>query len=747
MVDGRPLGATPRVVQLSPGLHTVLFVHPARGRVSVTVNVRPGRTTNAPANYRGDADGCAVILGLAGAARAARRVAQVQAWLSVAKRSGIGSKPAGSEDTLRRIRRPRARLDCRDFPDKVGIFHVRLWQTPGQTRGIVTSALSGDVGGHVARVQSRFGARLLSRYGALLWGLTLLAPTFYFTVYGALQFAADDYWHLLAAAGKPTYPGGPAAHHLFQFASGEPSEALKAMQEGSLAWYADPTVRIAFFRPLTALSHRFDYWLFGANALAARLHSVAWYIALGWFYARLLWRLAPKALRMVALFVFVCDAAHWQAVTWIAARNALVSATFACAALLCYVRGRDERRRELQLAALLLYCFSLAGGESAFGIVPYVLGYEASRSSETRKQRLLSVTPWLGLSLGVLVLYAALGYGTRHSGAYLNPLAEPAAFLADLPSRLCCMLSFSYVGLPADLWFLQPRLRVACAVAGVLALIGLALAFRFVRGELELAERRFTLWMGIAAFVALLPQAGGLLGARSLTLSSLGTSVVIAALLCALARRFTRDVGFSRALAGTSALLVFLIHFLLASATWLTSALFYNQALAKISAEATALRFDGAAPQKVILLQASDFFVVRYLPFQRRVLGLSTPSTWHGISQADHAHRLRRTGIDSFELEVLDGDMLETPLEHAVRPLEALLAVGQRVDLEDFSIRVLEVGKVGPHRIAVTCRAALEDPRWLFLVWKASRLQRFEFPRVGESVVLPWSPSPMTMSF
>lgn len=51
VLDGRPLGKAPRVVQLPPGPHTVLFIHPERGRMSVTVNVRAGRTTVASADF------------------------------------------------------------------------------------------------------------------------------------------------------------------------------------------------------------------------------------------------------------------------------------------------------------------------------------------------------------------------------------------------------------------------------------------------------------------------------------------------------------------------------------------------------------------------------------------------------------------------------------------------------------------------------------------------------------------------
>jgi hypothetical protein len=51
VLDGRPLGKAPRVVQVPPGSHTVVFVHPQRGRMTVTVNVRPGKTTTASADF------------------------------------------------------------------------------------------------------------------------------------------------------------------------------------------------------------------------------------------------------------------------------------------------------------------------------------------------------------------------------------------------------------------------------------------------------------------------------------------------------------------------------------------------------------------------------------------------------------------------------------------------------------------------------------------------------------------------
>jgi hypothetical protein len=51
VLDGRPLGKAPRIVDVPAGSHTVVFIHPKYGRQSVTVNTLPGRTTSASADF------------------------------------------------------------------------------------------------------------------------------------------------------------------------------------------------------------------------------------------------------------------------------------------------------------------------------------------------------------------------------------------------------------------------------------------------------------------------------------------------------------------------------------------------------------------------------------------------------------------------------------------------------------------------------------------------------------------------
>ncbi len=51
VVDGRPLGKAPRAIELPPGPHVVVFVHPELGRKSVTVNVTRGQMTRAAVDF------------------------------------------------------------------------------------------------------------------------------------------------------------------------------------------------------------------------------------------------------------------------------------------------------------------------------------------------------------------------------------------------------------------------------------------------------------------------------------------------------------------------------------------------------------------------------------------------------------------------------------------------------------------------------------------------------------------------
>src|SRR3954468_12557247 len=67
--------------------------------------------------------------------------------------------------------------------------------------------------------------------------------------------SADDYVHKLIAQGARTLPGFIRAPlDMFRFTGGGRGTA-ELVRQGVLSWWEDPEAKMAFFRPLAALTH------------------------------------------------------------------------------------------------------------------------------------------------------------------------------------------------------------------------------------------------------------------------------------------------------------------------------------------------------------------------------------------------------------------------------------------------------------------------------------------------------------
>ena len=51
LVDGRPQGSTPRQVSVTPGTHSIVFIHPEFGRKTFNVTVQAGKSQSVMAKY------------------------------------------------------------------------------------------------------------------------------------------------------------------------------------------------------------------------------------------------------------------------------------------------------------------------------------------------------------------------------------------------------------------------------------------------------------------------------------------------------------------------------------------------------------------------------------------------------------------------------------------------------------------------------------------------------------------------
>jgi hypothetical protein len=529
---------------------------------------------------------------------------------------------------------------------------------------------------------------------------------------------------------------------LFRFSSNDP--ALRQLQlEHVFPWFVEPELRLAFFRPLSSALVALDIRLFGEDARLQLLHSGLWYVALCVLAARWYQRHWPGLAGGIAGCAFALAASHQQAVGWLSARNALVSATFSLLALLEHERyraGEGARHRWLAVAALAL---ALAGGEGGLGGVALLLAYELSRPTPAGllarcRVALRQLLPVLAPLAVYFALHLGLGYGAQASGAYLDPLRDPLGYLAALPQRALAAFGVLLLALPGEIWMYTPELRGVLIGSGALALLLVARWWRIRSARWTEPERVALRYAALAVLGTLLPQLAGSLGARTFVLPSLGALALIGVLAQKLIEPGPRSLP--ALLRQLPVVLFVALHLLGGPLQWWRSAQGMNavqeSALARL--EQLQLSPSTLAEQTVLLLNAPDAVLGVYAPFQRAAQGEPLAARWRALSLARRDHHVRRLSDHSLELSVLGGDVLHSGFAELLRHPGRRFQLGQQVTLGGLSAKVVELSARGqPIRVQFTTAQHLDDPRLHLYAWHDGRMERLQLgPR--EARRLSW---------
>ena len=133
-----------------------------------------------------------------------------------------------------------------------------------------------------------------------------------------------------------------------------------------------PDTKVAYWRPLSALTHVFDYSVWPRWAWLMHLENFVWYAALIVACAALYRRFVPVAwVAGLAVDLYAFDPSHAGPVAWIANRNALMSTLFGVLALLAHDAWRSGGRRTFAFAAPALLLLALLSAESGVAIAGY----------------------------------------------------------------------------------------------------------------------------------------------------------------------------------------------------------------------------------------------------------------------------------------------------------------------------------------------------------------------------------------
>ncbi len=502
---------------------------------------------------------------------------------------------------------------------------------------------------------------------------------------------------------------------------------------GYLPWWTSPNLQMAFLRTVATISHYFDYLLWPTHPALMHLHNVFIYLGVvataSLIYQRFL---SGPWCAGVATLLYATDDAHALGAAWIASRNTLLTAFFSLLCLALYARGREAGSRlgiGLAAGSLLL---AHASSEGAIAVWGYLIAYALFIDSESAPRRIRALLPLVAVSGTWLGVAAALGYGVRGGGAYLDPRQVPLRFLEELPHRLPPLLLAQF-GVTEELGakLPKPALEIAHAFTWALLVAILVHVARVWRTD------RVTRFFVVGCVSSLLPIcAVGPIG-RLLYLSGLGAHALIAHFVVTLfLRHYHRPV---RAIARSYALLVLAVS--VATATYGASAgpKWWADLHHHFLERATTLpRGDSLSHSTIMAINARDYLATPFIMLYRRIFAAPGPPIMHILGVSTDSVRVTRLDDSALVLTPEHG-YLNDRTSILVRSRAEKFSVGDEFRLRGATVRVEVLTTDGrPAQVRVQT-PALEDPNFVWVVWddQSETFKNFALPEIGQAIVLP----------
>jgi hypothetical protein len=544
-------------------------------------------------------------------------------------------------------------------------------------------------------------------------------------------FAADD--HTLRGILLRIHPWAETAKpplELFSFYDGDPARARWYVDNGFSPWWTDPTLRLMFFRPLSAFTHWVDFHLWPGSPAVMHALSVSWYLGLvaaaGVLYRRVL---GPGWVAGFAAFLFACDHNHGLLIEWISNRNALVAGAPAVAALVLHDRARREGRALVGLLSAACLGLGLLGGEVALGAVAYLVAHALFLDEGRPRARLAGLAPHLVVLLAWLVAYRVGGFGVRGSGLYVDPAQSPLAFARVAFEHVPLLLQTELGGFPPDIlvFISDPSPLIYVAATAFLAFV--LLAFWPLRRD---ARARFFF---VGALLATLPAVATFPAGRLMLLPSLGLLGLVALVVEGVVdRTLAWRPGPQRWAALFVAVWVGAGHLLLSPLVLEVSAQQMQMMERTVAHYGDQLSDDPAlARQRVVVVNSPDAFFVSGIIAQRITAGRVAPDKLTVLASGTRGLSIERRDARTLVVRQ-DGGFYHTGTELLTHSTRTPTPVGTRVALTDLTVEVTRTDAIGvPTEATFQFAKPLEDASLRWVEWRGRDFAPFALPAAGET--------------
>jgi len=550
----------------------------------------------------------------------------------------------------------------------------------------------------------------------------------------ATGWVADDYLQLLALRPQSGIQGlTQRPWDLFRFASGDPHAARQLMEQGVFPWWADLHVRLAFFRPLSSLTHVLDAWLWPSSSVAMHAHNLFWFAALlvgvGLCYRTL--TTSPLAAGL-ALALFAVDDVHAPVVGWISNRNMVIALALAAPGLLHHHRWCSTGARRSAWIAHGCIALGLAAGEAGLAIVCYLGAYALCLDTRPSWPRVRSLLGYLGVVLLWRIIYVIGSYGASGSGLYVDPAADPAAFAHVAGSRFL-VLALALFGLPwSDLWELYPLLSPALQPAVLALSVALLLTLVLLAWPALRSRARARFWL-VGCLASLMPLCATFPHDRLLLAPSIGAAALLAELI-------EHTVSADRPAHARSAMPFLLtVHALLAPIACGYRAAMVGQLDQLLRVQnATLPASPSVRGQTWALLNPPVDPFAAYVGPYRELHGLPRPRAFYWLATGVSELRVTTTDEHTLSIRPRDGFLWSSSQRMLRSSTSAPTTWAMPLELGEATFAVREWTRDGrPAEVSVRFKKSLRDASLSLMQWAGPGYVKFVPPEPGASVVVP----------
>lgn len=355
--------------------------------------------------------------------------------------------------------------------------------------------------------------------------------------WSGVDLNADDYllWgqlkgdSVLADKGfslsDPSRPLGSRALDAFHFYSEKKGTVQAYRDYGNLPWWSSEHALMNPLRPIAALGHWLDFVVFDGNPLLINCLNL-FCMAVFWCGSYLLFLRLSRSVSVasIASLLLVMDFSITANFHWLAARNSYMATALAVFSVFFYMRWREERSLISGISAWLLYVAGLLTAEASIALLAYLGAYALTMEKRGWRNGMLSLVPFLAVTVVWRVAYNINGYGADNIGLYADPGRGLMAFVGQLVLVFPAIVLSMMTGADELLANLNPDIR------NILSLVSWLVIFALVIPVRHLLKRDNRIrFMFLGSVVAVVPFVTLMItSSRSATFSAIGFFYVLA---------------------------------------------------------------------------------------------------------------------------------------------------------------------------------------------------------------------------